>query len=441
MTRLRSYAARLDVLEARYAPRVSPPPLSACFDDYTPWPHQKALWESEARFPVAVCGVQSGKTYGAGAYGLKRIAADRESKRGWLRYWAVAPVYALTEVLTRQLVERLERGNINYKIWHQGTAVDRIVLPDHLIEIRTRSGNNPEALVSEGVDGVLLDEFFRLKPMAYRNLKTRIIRTGGWMAHFSSPLGAAWVEEDILNHTTAFGGTDPDYQFINWTTEDSAEFIPGMAELLAAEKARLPWKEYARQYLARVGLYEGQIYDEFDPAIHVADPPADATWWRVAFGKDWGIAHPGCIHVGMMDASGRWYIVDEVYANDRMDDWWVDQAKDLRDTYGAGDFWLPPEEKHLRNKFHAAGLPVRKAKNAVRAGIRTVQTLMHPVDGHGPRLFVSPKCKALIKELRSYRWDEKARDERPVKENDDAVDALRYLLHSEVGDELSREAA
>ncbi len=55
------------------------------------------------------------------------------------------------------------------------------------------------------------------------------------------------------------------------------------------------------------------------------------------------------------------------------------------------------------------------------------------VQGDGyPRLFVSERCTNTIKEFSSYRWQESkaGRDdkEEPNKENDHAMDTIRYMV-------------
>ena len=49
------------------------------------------------------------------------------------------------------------------------------------------------------------------------------------------------------------------------------------------------------------------------------------------------------------------------------------------------------------------------------------------------RLMVHPRCERLIGELEGYLWDSKAQErgeDRPIKQDDHAVDALRYgLMH------------
>lgn len=73
-----------------------------------------------------------------------------------------------------------------------------------------------------------------------------------------------------------------------------------------------------------------------------------------------------------------------------------------------------------RNMFKVLG-----AKNDVVDGIRETATAMKI-----GRLKLNPECKHTIKEMQSYSWDEKASEERPIKENDHACDAIRYMVYT-----------
>lgn len=66
---------------------------------------------------------------------------------------------------------------------------------------------------------------------------------------------------------------------------------------------------------------------------------------------------------------------------------------------------------------------VHPADNAVLDGIRETATAMH--DG---RIKISPALVYLKREIEGYIWDEKANDDRPVKVNDHAMDAMRYWV-------------
>lgn len=69
--------------------------------------------------------------------------------------------------------------------------------------------------------------------------------------------------------------------------------------------------------------------------------------------------------------------------------------------------------------------PVRKAKNDVLAGINTTARFLQ--DG---TIKIHRSCSDCIREFGLYRWDEKAETDRPVKENDHAMDDIRYFAYT-----------
>ena len=68
---------------------------------------------------------------------------------------------------------------------------------------------------------------------------------------------------------------------------------------------------------------------------------------------------------------------------------------------------------------------VRKARNEVLPGIRWVATLLK-----SGALFVSPTCKDTIREFGLYRWEDKSEKDSVVKDNDHAMDDVRYFCAS-----------
>ena len=70
---------------------------------------------------------------------------------------------------------------------------------------------------------------------------------------------------------------------------------------------------------------------------------------------------------------------------------------------------------------------VIKADNEVLAGIRATASMI----AEGRYHINLDRCPATVKEFYSYVWDEKAKGEdKPVKENDHAMDALRYFTQT-----------
>ena len=70
---------------------------------------------------------------------------------------------------------------------------------------------------------------------------------------------------------------------------------------------------------------------------------------------------------------------------------------------------------------------VRKAKNGVVAGIQHVAQMLN--EG---RIFFSEECADTIREFSLYVWEQNGAKDQPVKENDHAMDDVRYLVETVV---------
>ena len=70
------------------------------------------------------------------------------------------------------------------------------------------------------------------------------------------------------------------------------------------------------------------------------------------------------------------------------------------------------------------------AKNDVVSGIRLVSDCIK--DG---RIRINRRCRDTLREINLYRWDEKAGKDAPVKENDHAMDDMRYFAAECLGRE------
>ena len=77
------------------------------------------------------------------------------------------------------------------------------------------------------------------------------------------------------------------------------------------------------------------------------------------------------------------------------------------------------------------GYRVLKAKNDVEDGIRLVSTMLNLL-----RIVFADSCENTIMEFGSYIWDAKAAEygeDRPVKQHDHAMDAVRYFVFTILG--------
>ena len=85
---------------------------------------------------------------------------------------------------------------------------------------------------------------------------------------------------------------------------------------------------------------------------------------------------------------------------------------------------IDPSAASFKTALRRERYKTKNADNDVIDGVREVSTLM----GEG-MLKVSTECENLINEIHLYSWDQRKQEkgiDMPLKENDHALDALRY---------------
>lgn len=168
---------------------------------------------------------------------------------------------------------------------------------------------------------------------------------------------------------------------------------------------------------------EGAVYDTFDHAIHVCERSRD-EFKEFALAMDEGYTNPAVILLIGVDTDGRWHVFKEFYERGKLQEIVCDIAmswfSEYRCTVAAVDAAAAGLIADLNNR----GVSARAAKGRVLDGIQSIQNRLK-IQGDGkPRLTVDPSCINTINEFESYVW--KPEKDEPVKDNDHAMDALRY---------------
>lgn len=181
-----------------------------------------------------------------------------------------------------------------------------------------------------------------------------------------------------------------------------------------------------RERLVR-GLWvaaEGLVYDTWEPALFVtADEFIPVT---VIAGVDKGYPNPSAIIVLGVNSDGKVRAMDEFYRGSVLDVELIQEAKRLQKQWKIEYFLVDPSCAELIAKFKYDGLAAMPANNAVQPGINCVASYLRLLGDGKPALTISPACANLASEFSSYRWKDKGSKEEPIKENDHALDALRY---------------
>jgi len=217
-----------------------------------------------------------------------------------------------------------------------------------------------------------------------------------------------------------FNTKDEDYKSFHFTSYDNP-FIP-KEEIDKAGK-EIPEDRFAQEYLADFRKTEGLVYKEFDRTRHVSTTnPVSVS--DTILGIDFGYTNPSSIIPIKIDSDNHYWILEEFYKTGQTTEQIAEQAKLYKPTKVYADPAEPDRIEILR-KF---GLNTRDVSKDIVAGVDRVRELFKQ-----GRIHISPDCKNLIHELETYRYPDKKPDqneqEKPIKENDHALDALRYALY------------
>lgn len=225
-----------------------------------------------------------------------------------------------------------------------------------------------------------------------------------------------WFKKDYLDNKNPKTRMIKFHFTIDDNTYLSKRYIEGI-------KARTPSGMFYDRAIR--GLWvsgEGAIYRDFDERKMVVDHvPNQLTY---SAGVDWGYNHPCSIVVFGKDQQGNYYLVDEHTERYKEIDYWTDVAQQLQQQYGYSmPFYCDTARVEHIDHFKHAGINALYGYKQVVPGIEIVAGLMKA--GH---FFVEKgKTQSFLEEVYNYQWDDKAED-KPVKEMDHVMDAMRYCL-------------
>ena len=208
--------------------------------------------------------------------------------------------------------------------------------------------------------------------------------------------------------------------------------------------------------------YEGQIYSDFDPAIHIVPHSSMLSYYKqvrmrsalvsIQESFDHGLAEPSCYLFAFVDNSDNVHILDGFYEPGLGIEKLANKILATREEYGVtgGDVLADPAifrrnsaqivGPTVSSMLGEYGVSTARANNALLNGIAKVQSYLfvephriHPyLSRYGsPRLFISDRLHWWIDECTDYVWVKDRSDEledRPRDKKNHAMDATRYLL-------------
>lgn len=223
---------------------------------------------------------------------------------------------------------------------------------------------------------------------------------------------------------------DADIYQQHYTIDDNPYLDPEFVDNLKREYAGTVY--YERYILGRWALAEGLVYPMFSPQKHVV-PTINRPYTEYYISCDYGTQNPMSMGLwGKYD--GKWYRVRESYYNgrtkgQRTDEEHYAQLLSLAQDLPVRAVIVDPSAASFiecirrHNRFY-----VRRAVNDVLNGIQNVAVKLQAGD-----LLFNDCCKDIQAEFYAYAWDEKAGQDKPIKDNDHAMDDMRYFVNTILG--------
>ena len=188
---------------------------------------------------------------------------------------------------------------------------------------------------------------------------------------------------------------------------------------------------YDRYILGLWCVAEGIIYPQFNKSIHVKDiKENDLISGKWYISVDYGTLNAFSAGLWFYDKD-KAYRVAEYYHSGRetrkqlTNAQYAEKIKQLAGSRKIEAVIVDPSAASFVAELSNAGFYVKRARNNVLNGIQKVASALQR-----NKIFFSPDCKDCIREFGLYRWDEKSTEDKPIKENDHAMDDVRYFVNT-----------
>ena len=366
------------------------------------FPRQMRFVEDAARYPAAIGGIGSGKTFVGAAKVLPRL---NRKELGLV----CAPTYKmLRDATQRTLFNMLRDLGIVYEFTK---GENHLTIPATGHEILFRSLDDPDNLRGPNVNWSWIDEAPYVSADAWRIVKGRT-RVGehqqAWIT--GTPKGRNWVWDEWVKNR------DDRHTLYRFRTDENPTLDVDFVQSLGYE-GKFADQEIGGEFVS----FDGLVYEAFDRDRHVRR--VDTDGWRKINGVDVGARNPTVVLTIAIAGDERVHIEREFYQRGMGSTDILAAIGSEADLSAAEDVWIDPSAAAYISDLHTAGYPARKANNDVQTGIQRVSSAL-------PRLTVDPSCVNTIAEFESYQYPDegKGNSDKPIKQNDHCMDALRYAL-------------
>ena len=217
---------------------------------------------------------------------------------------------------------------------------------------------------------------------------------------------------------------------VHFTMEDNPSLSPDIRERY---RRNYSGTFYQRFVLGEWCAAQGLVYDFFDPVRDAAEvPQGPFSEWRISV--DYGTVNPASFGLWGL-CGGGWFRGDEVYydskkaGQQKTDAEYVDDLISLAGEREIQQVIVDPSAASFIQALRRKGFAVVRADNDVSDGLRVTADLLR-----SGQIVICKNCVDCLREIAQYRWEQRGDRDAPRKENDHAMDELRYFAMSAAKD-------
>jgi len=399
--------------------------------------YQAEIHQSRKRFRV----VNGGRRIGKSKLGGREAFAQCVIPGSYV--WVVGPTMDLAEkefrvvwdlVVDKHMIPVRRKSERETFIQFENGSV---------IECRTEE--NPDQLIGEGLDLVILAEAARLKERTWHQyIRPALADRQGRALFTSTPRGFNYFHEFYLKGQET---GNPDHNWWeSWTIPSRMNPILPAEEIEEARKNSTP-EAFAQEWEAKFIAYGGLVFPEFDETIHVRSLQYNPTV-RTSLWVDPGSAAPYACLLVQITPDEHVFVLDEIYVTQKTTAQIIRMAEDKWRPYLLNEWGNPRDDMDVVVDKAAAeavatwrlrGYRTRNEKpTSIPKGITVHHMFLRdPLTSTPeiivPRVLYDPKCVNAIREHGLYHYPDTIRQrvevnasERPVDVDNHTIDAMRY---------------
>ena len=338
----------------------------------------------------------------------KTIGSFRRNVLFWLKLMLVSRGYRVTDQRADNLIV-VQKGDVMNYFYIFGGKDER----------------SQDLIQGITLAGCFFDEV-ALMPQSFVNQATGRCSVDGSKYWFNcNPDGpfhwfkVEWIDKQV----------DKNILYLHFTMDDNLSLSERVKERYRKMYSGIFFKRYI------LGLWvvaEGVIYSMFDTTKHIKEIVANKTG-EYYISIDYGTQNATVFLLWLKTKEGSYCIKEYYYSGrdkgiQKTDTEFADDIEEFSKHFKIRRVIVDPSAASFIAELKKRGFNIKKAKNDVLDGIRYTASLLNDC-----KIFFSSSCVNTIKEFNSYVWDEKAAnrgEDKPIKENDHAMDAVRYFCYT-----------